>query len=392
MLGLPLRTDLETGQLPSEVRFETALPAARRTRSAQRGTGCGRRASHTQGAEEGTSLDDQPARSYATRAKLVASGPADPEVWSQLPHGFVSTTSVARSSGHQHRATAGGLHLLHSNAGSSSRRRFRHTSAGPHLKPYPDEREPNCPGPAIDQRVGLGTDFISDVLLISLRVDRRSRSAPGLLATRCRAPHARRGTDHTPRPQRLEIEPGEVQAEYRPALTHGGHEVLRRRSTSTTPWRVEPASLDASEILAIVFEDAIHLLEDCPAGATALATAVFGASRTASSTTCSTDTLAASLLGICPTKSRLAKARLEQAADRLFEDLAVKAITRTLSSSQCRGGDSGIGTVRHRSSPRSSGLELHHRYPRSADTRPPCRRSAPGCEGVRQRRSGQAHR
>ncbi len=43
---------------------------------------------HPQFVEEGTSLDDQPARSYATRAKLVAPGPADPSNWAPVTPGI----------------------------------------------------------------------------------------------------------------------------------------------------------------------------------------------------------------------------------------------------------------------------------------------------------------
>src|SRR5690606_14728320 len=39
---------------------------------------------HPQAKEEGTSPEDQPAKSYATRAKLVAEGPSDPTRWEAI--------------------------------------------------------------------------------------------------------------------------------------------------------------------------------------------------------------------------------------------------------------------------------------------------------------------
>ena len=56
---------------------EVCEPMVRQNTSARPRTGSGRPDSAYLMSWEGRSLDDQPARSYATRAKLMASGPAD---------------------------------------------------------------------------------------------------------------------------------------------------------------------------------------------------------------------------------------------------------------------------------------------------------------------------
>jgi hypothetical protein len=50
---------------------------------------------------------------------------------------------------------------------------------GGHAKPYPDAKEPLCPGGQIATGLALGTDFITDVLLIALRVEPPLRLLPG---------------------------------------------------------------------------------------------------------------------------------------------------------------------------------------------------------------------
>ena len=68
---------------------------------------------HRSTVREGTSPEDQPIRSYATRAKLVAEGPADPDKWqpvtSYLREYFHRTHLLVTNSGPR----PGGLHLLY---------------------------------------------------------------------------------------------------------------------------------------------------------------------------------------------------------------------------------------------------------------------------------------
>lgn len=176
---------------------------------------------HPQDLVEGTTTDDQPARSYATRAKLVAPGPADVEGWTVVTHGV--------------RHVAGRDHLLVTNAGPGGEGYDYCTSCGridasaatnasvrgAHEKPFPDERHQACIGRAVARNVTLGTDFISDVLLSSLHVAAPVSLQPGLLAT-----HVALRTVAEAMVIAgcgvLELEPGELQAEFRPALSAGG--------------------------------------------------------------------------------------------------------------------------------------------------------------------------
>jgi hypothetical protein len=137
---------------------------------------------HPSGVPEGTSPDDQPERSYATRAKLTAPSPADEERWNRLNQ---------RIRVHHTRQ-----HLLVTNRGPRQEGYTYCTKCGlieptcvpdgvvgsEHRKPYPDSRNPMCPG-AATQGLVLGTDFITDVLLVSLQVQAPISLRPGLLAT-----------------------------------------------------------------------------------------------------------------------------------------------------------------------------------------------------------------
>jgi hypothetical protein len=89
----------------------------------------------------------------------------------------------------------------------------------PHQKPYPDERQSICPGKT--SKIVLGTDFISDVALFSFSLGDDITLAPiaslteVVMRTVAEAV-SRAATDL------LEIEHGEVVAEYRAAVTPEG--------------------------------------------------------------------------------------------------------------------------------------------------------------------------
>jgi hypothetical protein len=120
---------------------------------------------------EGTSPDDQPARSYATRAKLTAPTPSDEASWSALNDRI--------------RVHARREHLLVTNPGPREEGYTYCTKCGlieptaiptgmvsaAHKKPYPDPKDHTCAGGRATKGLVLGTDFITDVLLISVRVE-----------------------------------------------------------------------------------------------------------------------------------------------------------------------------------------------------------------------------
>jgi hypothetical protein len=92
-----------------------------------------------------------------------------------------------------------------------------------HRKPYPDPREAMCPGGGATKGLVLGTDFISDVLLVSIGVEPPLTLIPGLLATDVALRTISEALTKAAC-LRLELEANELQAEYRPALTAAGRD------------------------------------------------------------------------------------------------------------------------------------------------------------------------
>src|SRR5205085_3101083 len=119
---------------------------------------------------EGTSPDDQPSRSYATRAKLTMDTPTEQARWQRLNdhlrlydtrQHLLVTNRGPREEGYTYCTLCG---LIEPTAIPKG------VVGAAHQKPYPDQRNPNCPGGAATIGLVLGTDFISDVLLISLSI------------------------------------------------------------------------------------------------------------------------------------------------------------------------------------------------------------------------------
>ena len=170
---------------------------------------------HPVSMEEGTSPEDQPSKSYATRAKLTMHSPTDQAKWTILKKNLrvhytreylLVTNRGPREEGYTYCTKCGLIEPTASPTGSV---------LSAHRKPYPDHTDENCPSGASTTGLVLGTDFISDVLLISIRVDNRLTLRPNLLSTKvalrtvCEALTKAASF-------RLELEPHELQAEYRP--------------------------------------------------------------------------------------------------------------------------------------------------------------------------------
>lgn len=170
---------------------------------------------------EVTSPDEIPETSYATRAKLTMETPVDPSRWSTISE----RVRVLRER----------QHLLVSNTGPKKEGYSYCTRCGrieasseqtptlfaPHPKPFIDDKEPTCDGNATTRHIVLGTDFITDIALFSMTVKPPLRLRPGQYPTdvalrTVSEALAKAGS------QMLEIEPGELMAEFRPALTPSG--------------------------------------------------------------------------------------------------------------------------------------------------------------------------
>ena len=216
---------------------------------------------HPVGKEEGTSPDDMPAKSYATRAKLTASMQA--VQWARLNdrirvhhtrEHLLVTNRGPREEGYTYCTKCGLIEPTASPKG---------TVSAAHRKPYPDQREPMCVGGGATTGLVLGTDFITDVLLVAIRVDAPITLIPGMLATDvalrtiCEAVTKAACA-------RLELEANELQAEYRPALSPEGRDGLEAEIYlyDTLPGGAG-FSKRVGELGLPIFEDALKILEEC---------------------------------------------------------------------------------------------------------------------------------
>jgi ATP-dependent helicase YprA (DUF1998 family) len=212
--------------------------------------------------DEGTSPDDQPARSYATRPKLIAP-PIDEDEWSGLndrirmhhaKRRLLVTNRGPRQEGYRYCLRCGRV---------DAAAQRNSVLSGSHAKPYPDEQQPQCDGGATTSGLVLGTDFITDVLLVSLSPTRPQTLVPGLLATDvalrtlCEALTKAACTS-------LGLDVQELQAEYRPAVTAAG-----RQGAAAEIYLYDTLPGGAGFVQRVgerglsVFEAALEILEHC---------------------------------------------------------------------------------------------------------------------------------
>lgn len=209
------------------------------------------------------SVPDEPNETaYATRAKLTmtAEGPERGQKINQnisalatRQHLLVSN-SGPEGDGYNYCARCGRIESSHSPELNLMQ---------PHSLPYPNDNDPLCPG-AVSKGIVLGTDFPTDIALFSLRFDQPFRLPPAndetasAMRTICEA-LAKAAC------RILELESGEILAEYRPALNESGaagslvevflYDTLAGGagfSPQLVPRTVE------------LFETALAIMEECP--------------------------------------------------------------------------------------------------------------------------------
>lgn len=166
-----------------------------------------------------TTPDEPNETAYATRAKLVMSAGVqdfDHEINSRLrglatrKHLLVSNSGPG-GDGYEYCVRCGRIESV-----ASPEVNLRQ----PHTLPFPNENEPNCQG-AASRGVVLGVEFVTDIALFSLNLAPPVRLPPpnaetaSAMRTICEAVSKAAS-------QLLEIEPGEILAEHRPALNDGG--------------------------------------------------------------------------------------------------------------------------------------------------------------------------
>ena len=221
---------------------------------------------HPVSREEGTSPDDQPVKSYATRAKLTMPTPSDPGGWANLNERIrkhytrtylLVTNRGPRDEGYSYCTRCGLIEPTATRNGQLG---------ADHRKPYPDPGDPNCSGGRTTTGLVLGTDFISDVLLVSIAVKRPLTLLPGMLSTNVALRTISEALT-VAACRLLELDPKELQAEYRPALTDLGRAGLEAEIYlyDTLPGGAGFARR-VGELGLAVFEEALHILEACPEG------------------------------------------------------------------------------------------------------------------------------
>jgi ATP-dependent helicase YprA (DUF1998 family) len=219
---------------------------------------------HPVDVEEVTSPDDIPETSYATRAKLTMQTPSDEARWTQInersrvlkerKHLLVSNTGPKRD-GYSYCVKCGRIE-------ASSEATL--LLSAPHRKPFVDEKEPACEGAGTAHHIVLGTDFITDIVLFSLEVAEPLSLRPGLYPTDVALRTASEALAKAAC-QMLEIEPGELMAEYRPSLTPEGRDGLKAEIFlyDTLPGGAGFSSQLVDHGLEL-FTRALTLLNTCP--------------------------------------------------------------------------------------------------------------------------------
>lgn len=302
---------------------------------------------HPASQDPGTSPDDAPARSYATRAKLMAPGPTEESAWQHVTdrleqtyrrETLLVTNTGPRNEGYTYCTLCG---LIEPTAMASGE------VMGSHKKPYPDEKEPSCPGTASTRGLVLGTDFISDVLLIRLKVADPVTLRPEFLSTHIALRTIAEALTITAT-GRLDIEATELQAEYRPALTS-----LGSQGREAEIYLYDTLAGGAGFARRVrdfgreVLEATLERLENCPASCDESCYRCLRSFRNRFEHGLLDRHVGASLLrylihGQPPT---LDQDRLERAAEKLIEDLECRGIEGVSFQRDVTVDVEGIGPV-----------------------------------------------
>lgn len=214
---------------------------------------------------EVTSPDDVPETSYATRAKLSMGTPDDEAGWiivnervrilRSRQHLLVSNTGPNKD-GYTYCTKCGRIE-------ASANRTATLMSA--HRKPFPDDDANQvCEGVSPTRHIVLGTDFITDIALLSLHVANPLRLSPGHTPTAVALRTVSEALA-TAACRLLEIESGEIMAEFRPALTPDGK---TGREVEIYLYDTLPGGAGfSSQIVdqgSQLLQMALHIMEACP--------------------------------------------------------------------------------------------------------------------------------
>ncbi len=215
--------------------------------------------------EPKTSPEDQPELSYATRAKLQT--PVEQESWNEFnkrikifstrQHLFV-TNRGPKNKGYSYCAKCGSIEPVETPKGKLMPKKEHH-------KPFPDAPSGKiCEKAMISKGIVLGTDFPSDILLISLNVDDPVILKPKSVYTKIALRTVCEALSFATT-QILDLETREVQGEYRSSL----------KECEPSGKRVEIYLYDtlpggagfsskAGDDPKKLFEQALKILKECP--------------------------------------------------------------------------------------------------------------------------------
>lgn len=297
----------------------------------------------------GTSPDDQPAISYATRAKLIARGTRDEAQWQEISpriqedfdrQRLLVSNAGPRGEGYTYCTWCG---LIEPTAMPTP------LLAGTHHKPFPTRpTDAMCPGGYATRGLVLGTDFFSDVLLIRLSVSDPVDLRPSFLASQVALRTVAEALTIAAT-ERLEIEANEIQAEFRAALTPlGGHGREAEIYLYDTLAGGAGFTQQVSELGREIFDLALARLEYCPADCDESCYRCLRSFRNRFEHAQLDRHVGASLLrylldGAVPA---LSPERLESSARRLFEDLERSGVDGVQFQFDATITVAGIGEVR----------------------------------------------
>jgi ATP-dependent helicase YprA (DUF1998 family) len=296
--------------------------------------------------EPGTSPDDAPAKSYATRAKLVAEG-GDASLWAQVTDRLqqiyqrstlLVTNTGPKSEGYNYCTICGLIEPTKQATGEVF---------GAHKKPFPDEANQDCPGSMSTRGLVLGTDFISDVLLVRLQVDNPVKLRPELLATHVALRTVAEALTIAAT-RKLGIEATEIQAEYRPALTPLGHQGLEAEIyLYDTLAGGAGFTRRVHDFGVSIFEDTLTRLEHCPADCDQSCYQCLRSFRNRFEHSLLDRKVGASLLRyiLYGTIPMLDRNRLDLAATKLYTDLDSRGLDDIQFSRNAIVDVPGIGTI-----------------------------------------------
>lgn len=220
---------------------------------------------HPVDVDEVTSPDDVPETSYATRAKLSMDTPGNKAGWITvnkhvrvlgLRQLLLVSNTGPRKEGYTYCTKCGRIE-----ASTNPLPKL----VGSHPKPFPsDSNNQDCNGSNPARHVVLGTDFITDIALFSLRVKQPISLKPGYTSTNIVLRTVSEALASAAC-QLLEIEPGEIMAEFRPALTPNGKTGLEAEIFlyDTLPGGAGFSSQLADRGLELL-ELALELMQACP--------------------------------------------------------------------------------------------------------------------------------